>query len=108
MMSLPLLLLVVLKCGFLLLQPQRASAIRLPDSVPSISSSTGRTAIFALGSFWRSEAVFGCLNGVLRTTAGYTGGSKANPEYRNIGDQAEAVEVSGLKMICVCWYFPNS
>nr|XP_027071878.1 peptide methionine sulfoxide reductase A5-like [Coffea arabica]XP_027071879.1 peptide methionine sulfoxide reductase A5-like [Coffea arabica] len=48
------------------------------------------TAIFALGSFWRSEAVFGCLDGVVRTTVGYAGGSKANPEYRSLGDHAES------------------
>uniref|UniRef100_A0A453QLA7 Peptide methionine sulfoxide reductase A5 n=3 Tax=Triticinae TaxID=1648030 RepID=A0A453QLA7_AEGTS len=51
------------------------------------------TAVFALGSFWRSEAVFGCLHGVLRTSVGYAGGSKANPEYRNLADHAECVKV---------------
>ncbi|KAK4780407.1 hypothetical protein SAY87_016513 [Trapa incisa] len=52
-----------------------------------------RTAVFALGCFWRSEAVFGCLNGVVRTTVGYSGGSKINPEYRSLGDHAESVQV---------------
>ncbi|KAM3207081.1 hypothetical protein ACQJBY_062338 [Aegilops geniculata] len=51
------------------------------------------TAVFALGSFWRSEAAFGCLHGVLRTSVGYAGGSKANPEYRNLADHAECVKV---------------
>lgn len=51
------------------------------------------TAAFALGSFWRSEAAFGCLHGVLRTSVGYAGGSKANPEYRNLADHAECVKV---------------
>lgn len=74
---------------------QGVLAIRLVDQIaPSATySSSSKTAIFALGSFWQGEAVFGCLKGVLRTTAGYTGGSKPNPEYRNIGDHAEAVEV---------------
>nr|GMC61854.1 metacaspase-1-like [Ipomoea batatas] len=52
-----------------------------------------KTAVFSLGSFWRSEAVFGCLDGVVRTTAGYAGGSRSNPEYRNLGDHAECVQI---------------
>lgn len=98
-------LLLGLNCGLLLLLQRQdgASAIRISDSfsssspiVSSTASPASKTAIFALGSFWHGEAVFGCLLGVLRTTAGYTGGSKSNPEYRNVGDQAEAVEVSFL------------
>ncbi|CAH9098096.1 unnamed protein product [Cuscuta europaea] len=71
--------------------------IRIPDrnfdSLPDPSSRHLKTAVFALGSFWRSEAVFGCVEGVVRTTAGYAGGSKTNPEYRNLGDHAEAVQI---------------
>ncbi|XP_027179193.1 peptide methionine sulfoxide reductase A5 [Coffea eugenioides] len=52
-----------------------------------------QTTDFALGSFWRSEAVFGCLDGVVRTTVGYSGGSKTNPEYRSLGDHAESVQI---------------
>ncbi|KAI5684096.1 hypothetical protein M9H77_05324 [Catharanthus roseus] len=52
-----------------------------------------KTAVFALGSFWRSEAVFGCLDGVVRTAVGYSGGSKINPEYRNLGNHAECVQI---------------
>ncbi|KAF2573581.1 hypothetical protein F2Q70_00001040 [Brassica cretica] len=52
-----------------------------------------KSAVFALGSFWRSEAAFGCINGVVRTTAGYSGGTKVNPEYRKLGDHAESVQV---------------
>ncbi|XP_027178577.1 peptide methionine sulfoxide reductase A5-like [Coffea eugenioides] len=57
-----------------------------------------QTAVFALGSFWRSEAVFGCLDGVVRTTVGYAGGSKTNPEYRSLGDHAESVQMDGLRI----------
>jgi peptide-methionine (S)-S-oxide reductase len=52
-----------------------------------------RVAAFALGSFWRGEAVFGCVPGVVRTRAGYAGGAKANPDYHSVGDHAEALEV---------------
>lgn len=61
--------------------------------VRSASAARTRVAVFALGSFWRGEAVFGCLPGVVLTRAGYAGGSKSNPDYHNVGDHAEAVEV---------------
>lgn len=68
----------------------QALAIR-PEQ--SASSDATTIAAFALGSFWRGEAVFGCLPGVVRTRAGYAGGSKLNPDYHSLGDHAEAVEV---------------
>lgn len=78
----------------------RAAAARFPGRIsqtpPSTNQETLRTAVFALGSFWRSEAAFGCLPGVVRTSVGYAGGSKTNPEYRNLGDHAECVRVSLL------------
>lgn len=84
----------------LLLAAQTALCIRIPDRIsdttryqPSNDQPSLRMAAFALGSFWRSEAVFGCLNGVVRTTVGYAGGSKTNPQYRSLGDHAESVLV---------------
>lgn len=75
----------------------KAFCIRIPDRSSTtpreLSDQSLKTAVFALGSFWRSEAVFGCLNGVVRTTSGYAGGSKINPEYRSLGDHAESVMV---------------
>lgn len=75
----------------------QALGIRIADPIsdPSRDASDQalKIAVFALGSFWRSEAVFGCVNGVIRTTAGYSGGSKSNPEYRSLGDHAESVQV---------------
>ncbi|GMY12211.1 peptide methionine sulfoxide reductase A5 isoform X1 [Fagus crenata] len=75
----------------------KAQCIRFPDRISETAiqhqSLNLKTAIFALGSFWRSEAVFGCLNGVTRTTVGYAGGSNPNPEYRSLADHAESVQV---------------
>ncbi|KAL4379372.1 hypothetical protein GQ457_02G006900 [Hibiscus cannabinus] len=75
----------------------KAFSIRIPDRASTtpreLSDQSLKTAVFALGSFWRSEAVFGCFNGVVRTTSGYAGGSKINPEYRSLGDHAESVKV---------------
>ncbi|KAK4763987.1 hypothetical protein SAY87_013425 [Trapa incisa] len=88
-----LLRIVILAASFL----HGAHCIRFLDRISEPSreppTQSPRTAVFALGSFWRSEAVFGCLHGVVRTTAGYAGGSKINPEYRSIGDHAESVQI---------------
>jgi peptide-methionine (S)-S-oxide reductase len=70
--------------------PARGGAVR---GAPLPRGGATATAVFALGSFWRSEAAFGCLPGVIRTSVGYAGGSKANPEYRNLADHAECVKV---------------
>ncbi|PSS00489.1 Peptide methionine sulfoxide reductase [Actinidia chinensis var. chinensis] len=74
-----------------------ALSIRFSDRISQIPNDSPnqplKTAVFALGSFWRAEALFGCLDGVVRTTAGYAGGSKPNPEYRSLGDHAESVQI---------------
>lgn len=70
------------------------SGIRIPDRIQKDpTNEVLKTAAFCLGSFWRSESVFGCVDGVVRTSVGYAGGSKINPEYRSLGDHAECVQV---------------
>jgi methionine-S-sulfoxide reductase len=39
------------------------------------------------------DAQFGALEGIIRTRAGYAGGTTSNPDYGNIGDHTEAVQV---------------
>ncbi|XP_073044751.1 peptide methionine sulfoxide reductase A5 [Primulina eburnea] len=83
--------------AIILLSISSVLSIRFPDRVPANPTEGSdlplRTAVFALGSFWRSEASFGCLHGVVHTAAGYCGGSKSNPEYRSLGDHAECVQI---------------
>ncbi len=43
-----------------------------------------KTAIFAGGCFWCTEAVFRRINGVKTVNSGYTGGFIKNPAYREV------------------------
>jgi len=42
------------------------------------------TATFGTGCFWCTEAIFQELKGVLKATAGYSGGHVANPSYEAV------------------------
>lgn len=56
------------------------------------------TATFAGGCFWCMQPAFDELPGVVTTTAGYTGGHKANPTYEEVSSgttgHAESVQVT--------------
>ena len=55
-------------------------------------------ATFAGGCFWCMQPPFDKLDGVVSTTAGYTGGHKVNPTYHEVSaggtGHAEAVEIT--------------
>jgi methionine-S-sulfoxide reductase len=54
-------------------------------------------ATFAGGCFWCMELPFDKLDGVISTTAGYTGGKEKNPTYEQVSSgatgHAEAIEI---------------
>jgi peptide-methionine (S)-S-oxide reductase len=69
-------------------------AVREPDVVPAVTA----RATFGAGCFWCTEAVFSPLRGVLSVVSGYSGGSVANPTYRQVctgtTGHAEVVQVT--------------
>jgi peptide-methionine (S)-S-oxide reductase len=57
-----------------------------------------RTAVFAGGCFWCTEAVFEQLDGVQDVVSGYAGGDEATADYRTVStgrtDHAEAIRIT--------------
>ncbi len=64
----------------------------------SLASAPGKqTAVFAGGCFWGTQSVFERVKGVLKTTAGYSGGTAKTATYDQVTTEttghAESVEV---------------
>jgi len=47
-------------------------------------SATTDTATFATGCFWCTEATFKLIKGVVKVTAGFSGGHTVNPSYEQV------------------------
>lgn len=47
-------------------------------------NTTTDTATFGTGCFWCTEAIFQELEGVIKSTSGYSGGHVANPSYKEV------------------------
>lgn len=65
--------------------------------LPLASAPSQQTAVFAGGCFWGTQSVFERVKGVVKTTAGYAGGSASTATYDQVTtektDHAESVEV---------------
>ena len=46
-----------------------------------------------MGCFWFAEALFGATEGVVTTKVGYSGGTISEPNYYQINDHIETVEI---------------
>jgi len=69
-----------------------------PVTVPAAEETAGQAvATFAGGCFWCMEPPFDALDGVVSTTAGYTGGHTPKPTYEQVSEggtgHAEAVRI---------------
>jgi len=62
-------------------------------SVVHNNSTPFQTATFGMGCFWGADCLFGATSGVLRTKVGYSGGTKMNPMYRDLGDHTEVISI---------------
>jgi len=77
-----------------------AGAPKIPalnSDAPLATQSGKETAVFAGGCFWGVQSVFQRVKGVVKTTAGYAGGTKQTATYKQVitetTDHAESVEV---------------
>ncbi len=73
-------------------------AVPAPKTDDALAAKAGReTAVFAGGCFWGTQTVFEHVKGVLKTTAGYDGGSASEATYAQVTTEttkhAESVEV---------------
>ena len=72
--------------------------IPAPTADVALAANSGQqTAVFAGGCFWGTQAVFERVKGVIKTTAGYAGGSASTATYDQVTTEttghAESVEV---------------
>ncbi len=85
-----------------------------PALIAPAAAAEEATAIFAGGCFWCMEPPYDKLDGVIRTTSGYSGGEKPNPTYKEVSSgrsgHIEVVEivydpavVSYEKLLHVFW-----
>ena len=74
------------------------AALCVSLSAPAVMAKDVQTAVFAGGCFWCVESDMDEINGVLSTTSGFTGGSVANPSYKDVTKggtgHRESVQVS--------------
>jgi peptide-methionine (S)-S-oxide reductase len=81
----------------LLLGALIALATSAEEAAPPTGAGHLAKATFAGGCFWCMEPPFDKLDGVVSTTAGYTGGQKSHPTYAEVSaggtGHAEAVQV---------------
>jgi peptide-methionine (S)-S-oxide reductase len=63
---------------------QHENATMSTANLKGMSNTKTDTAIFGAGCFWCVEAVFQQLDGVLKVSSGYSGGTVPNPTYEQV------------------------
>jgi peptide-methionine (S)-S-oxide reductase len=73
-------------------------AAQTSTAIPTVNQKGMKTAVFAGGCFWGTEAVFEHLKGVANVVSGYSGGSAATANYEAVGSgltgHAESIRVT--------------
>lgn len=91
------LILAALLTGCTAQAARRTPIPALQNDVAPATSHGKETAVFAGGCFWGTQAVFERVKGVLKTTAGYAGGSASTATYEQVTTEttghAESVQV---------------
>lgn len=90
------LLFVITSCTEANTERSTGSSVATQSLTPEDTTGMAK-ATFAGGCFWCTEAYFERLQGVSAVVSGYSGGTKANPNYSEVSagqtDYAEAVQV---------------
>jgi methionine-S-sulfoxide reductase len=72
-------------------------ALRAEDNSAAAQDTGLETATFAGGCFWCIQPPYDKLEGVVKTTVGYTGGPEKNPTYKQVSygktGHAESIEI---------------
>jgi methionine-S-sulfoxide reductase len=67
------------------------------QQTPGQTQPNTKTAVFAGGCFWCIQPAFDKVQGVIKTTVGYCGGTEPNPTYELVGSETtkyrESIEV---------------
>jgi peptide-methionine (S)-S-oxide reductase len=79
---------------------QKENRNKIMSSATNLSLPAGvktDTATFGTGCFWCTEAIFQELDGVLKVTSGYSGGTVENPTYKQVCEgntgHAEVIQI---------------
>jgi len=88
---------VVFACALFISCMSMTDAVGADKSSEESKKATLQKAYFAAGCFWKVQYIFSKVPGVVRTSAGYSGGSTANPTYKQVCSNktghAETVQV---------------
>jgi peptide-methionine (S)-S-oxide reductase len=73
-------------------------ATQTSTAIPTVNQKGMKTAVFAGGCFWGTEAVFEHLKGVANVVSGYSGGSAVTANYEAVGSgqtgHAESIRIT--------------
>ena len=74
---------IVISMG-LLCCAQKKNTIKTLNMTDKTDKSKIETATFGTGCFWCTEAIFQQVEGVIKVTSGYAGGTVLNPTYKQV------------------------